>query len=105
MCTCTSSATSPAASMRFASMPFASVMKQSLVGDDDVGWAGHRVELLDERRAMAQHGALIDRSIVGDLVRVDRRRLVEHARARDAGRAAGRTGADVAEPASEDRTE
>ena len=39
--------------------------------------------------AVGQHGALVDRALVGDLAAVDRRRLGQHERARHARRAAG----------------
>src|SRR5690606_1123651 len=47
------------------------------------------VQALDQRGAVAQHGALVDRALVGDFVAVDRRWLGHHVRARDPARAAG----------------
>src|SRR5688500_12075440 len=99
MCTCTSMATSPAASMRFASVMGA------FVGDDDARRNRLRVELLDERSAVAQHGALVDRSLVGDLSRVDRWGLVEHERPGNPRRAPGRRRTDVAEATGENPAE
>ena len=50
---------------------------------------GVGVELLDQRGAVLQHRLLVDRSLVGDLARVERRRLVEQDGAGDERRAAG----------------
>ena len=52
---------------------------------------------------MAQHGLLVDRSLVGHLARVDRRRLVEQDRARDARRAAGARARERVERSRESR--
>src|SRR5438270_13212474 len=47
------------------------------------------VEPLDEVGAVREHGALVDGALVGDLALVDRWRLLEHERTRDARGASG----------------
>jgi len=53
-----------------------------------VRWIGS-VELLDQRVAMFQHRALVDRALVGDLALVDRERRIQQDRARDPRRGTG----------------
>ena len=48
-----------------------------------------RIKLLDQRRAAAQHRALVDRALVGGFAGIERRRLGHQDQPADAGRAAG----------------
>ena len=56
--------------------------------DDDVGRRRIGVKVLDQSGAMGKHRALVDRTFVGDLAHVKRRRFGEQNGAADAGRRA-----------------
>src|SRR6185503_16281251 len=51
----------------------------------------------DNRRAAAQHRLLVDRSLLGQLAGINRRRFLEDRRAADGGRRAGVRGCEAGE--------
>src|ERR1700735_3146161 len=64
---------------------------------EDCGWWVFKVQLFDQASAAIKHRSLIERSLIGNLAGIKRRRFLQQHGARHAIRAAGRLRSKICE--------